>query len=153
MDECQIHTVSTDLVNQAVAFMRNQLAGAGYGSGFAEHGCSVRWDAASLNSSSILAAACGLSVAMCSRFGAVELRFRCPNDIHGARGTRARRAENSASTASSSPLSARMDARPASTLRRRNSSYSLASRCRCTKSRISSRSTWDAGRWAASASP
>src|SRR5260221_298087 len=63
--------------------------------------------------------------------GTVLLRFGRPNNPHAWLATLARRAANSASTSSfDRPNPARIEARPASTLRRRNSSYSRDSRWR-----------------------
>src|SRR4030065_2943977 len=68
--------------------------------------------------------------------GAILLRLWRPNDPHAWLITLARRAANSASISSfGRPRPARIDARPASTLWRRKSSYSLASRWRWTNSR------------------
>lgn len=118
------HGVAFNFIDEPVAFMWHQLAGAGNLAGVAEFGM-VGQPGCGGAEQSIHARRCARAVRcdVAPNLVAVLLRFRCPDDFHAFPPAPARRAANLASTSSLlRPTPARIDALPASTLLARKAS-------------------------------
>ena len=111
------HRFAVNLVPEAVAFVRYQLAGPGILSRLAHHG--VLDQPGGRVAENLIYPGRRAWIVGCDvvpHIGAVLLRFGRPNNPHAWFGTLARRAANSASTSSfDRPNPARIEARPAST--------------------------------------